>query len=118
MAVRTVVVEDNWDLAFLLCTWLELDERLELAGTATNGIEGIEVCAREQPDVVIVDVQMPELDGVAAIPLIREASPHTRIVVFSSDPTARDAALAAGAHAWHTKTDPIARVLDTVAGDR
>jgi YesN/AraC family two-component response regulator len=59
------------------------DSRLEVVGEATNGSEAVELAAAEQPDAVILDLAMPVMDGLQAIPLIKEASPDTKIVVLS-----------------------------------
>lgn len=115
MAVRTVIVDDNDDLVFLMTTWLSLDDRFEVVGIAHSGEEAVDVCSRMRPDSVLLDVDMTRMDGIAALPLVLAACPTARIVVYSSDPSAREAAFAAGAHAWHLKTDPIGEVIDALA---
>jgi DNA-binding NarL/FixJ family response regulator len=101
--IRVVVVDDNESIRRLLRTLIGLDPDCVVVGEASDGEEAVHVTAGARPDVVLLDVVMPVLDGVSAIPRIREVSPHSRIVVFSSEPERRSDALDVGADAWLTK---------------
>lgn len=70
---------------------------LELVGTAGNGQEVVDQAGQKQPDVVILDMHMPVLDGWSASRLIKEKSPQTRIVAYSSVEGGKAKALAEGA---------------------
>jgi DNA-binding response OmpR family regulator len=115
MALRIVLVDDDEGLAALLRVNFELDERFELVGWARNGLEGIERVRESRPDAVLMDLNMPVLDGIAATSQIVEADPQACVVAFTaSDDRAEHAAvLRAGAVAVLEKPfDPIA-FLDT-----
>jgi NarL family two-component system response regulator LiaR len=87
-----------------------------LAGEAQNGAEALELCATTQPDVVLMDLLMPEMDGVAATQAIRERYPHIQVIVLTStdeyDMIRR--ALAAGAEGYllkNTNADDLAAAI-------
>lgn len=84
--MRTLVVDDTPDLLEVFCTLLEMDDRIELIGRATNGIEALDAVASFRPDLVIMDVQMPEMDGFTAAALIRLNFPEVSIVLMSASP--------------------------------
>jgi YesN/AraC family two-component response regulator len=81
-ALRILIADDAPDIRLLLKMYLT-DSRLQLVGEATNGAEAVEMAGLEKPDAVILDLAMPVMDGLEAIPLIKEASPDTKIVVLS-----------------------------------
>ncbi len=81
-ALRVLIADDAPDIRLLLRMYLT-DTRLEVVGEATNGAEAVEIARAEKPDAVILDLAMPVMDGLQAIPLIKEASPDTKIVVLS-----------------------------------
>jgi YesN/AraC family two-component response regulator len=81
-ALRILIADDAPDIRLLLKMYLT-DSRLEVIGEATNGAEAVEMAGLEKPDAVILDLAMPVMDGLEAIPLIKEASPATKIVVLS-----------------------------------
>ena len=81
--ISVVVCDDVPELRQLARAVLEEGGEMKVVGEAGNGREAIEVTERLQPDVVVLDLSMPELDGLEAIPLIHQVSPPTEIVVFS-----------------------------------
>jgi DNA-binding NarL/FixJ family response regulator len=85
-SLRTVLVDDVEDLRALLRVLLLQDGRFDIVGEATNGEEAIGIVGRLRPDVVVLDLAMPIMDGLTALPALREAAPHARIVVLSGLP--------------------------------
>jgi DNA-binding NarL/FixJ family response regulator len=85
-ALRTVLVDDVEDLRALLRVLLDQDGRFDIVGEADNGEDAIDVVRRLQPDVVVLDLAMPIMDGLTALPAIRDASRNARIVVLSGLP--------------------------------
>lgn len=83
--VRVVLVEDEPKLAFAVQTLLETSGSCELVGTAADGAKAISLCEELQPDVVILDVRLHDLDGISAAVEIRRVAPGTRIVIYSGD---------------------------------
>jgi DNA-binding NarL/FixJ family response regulator len=81
--ISVVVCDDVPELRQLARAVLEEDGEMEVVGEASDGREAIEVIERLQPDVVVLDLSMPELDGLEAIPLIHQVAPQAEICVFS-----------------------------------
>ena len=89
---------------------------VDVVGEASNGEEAVALASATTPDIVLMDLSMPVLDGVQATQRIRSAQPDTRIVVLTmhDDPDRTRAALQAGASAYLTKGTSFAEVLDTL----
>ena len=104
-----VIVDDNRDFRQLLRDYFaESAPHLEVVGEAANGDEAVLVATRSQPDAVILDWQMPVVDGLAALPRLRSVAPDAFIVVYSSlGRAAADEALEAGAHAYVAKQEGL-----------
>ncbi|MGC8550413.1 MAG: protein-glutamate methylesterase/protein-glutamine glutaminase [Acidobacteriaceae bacterium] len=105
--IRVLVVDDSVVFRSLVSRMVEQDPLLELVGTARNGADAVAKIPRFQPDLVTLDVEMPELDGLGALRQIAGNYPHIRVIMFSSL-TARGAqvtveALMAGASDYMTK---------------
>lgn len=81
--VRIVIVDDHETLRRTLSLYLEQYDQFELVGEAGNGREALEVCARSQPDVVLMDILMPVMDGIAATRAIRRDHPHVQVIGMS-----------------------------------
>ncbi len=82
--IRVLIVDDHAVVRQGLRIFLELQDDIELAGEAANGLEAVEQARRLKPDIVLLDLVMPQLDGVAATPRIIEASPETRVIILTS----------------------------------
>jgi DNA-binding NarL/FixJ family response regulator len=80
---RVAICDDALDFAALLQLLLEGEGDMQVVGIAGDGEQGIVLCEREQPDVLLMDVAMPELDGVTALPRVLQASPGTRVVMLT-----------------------------------
>lgn len=113
---RVVVCDDVDDYRELLVILLERTGRLSVVGEAANGSAAIEVVRLQQPDVVLLDLAMPMMDGMEALPLIRSAAPATRVIVltgFASEALRRKA-LERGAVEYLEKGSPLATVIEAV----
>jgi DNA-binding NarL/FixJ family response regulator len=80
---RVLVVDDAANLRDLLTLLLETEDDFEVVGTASNGAKAIEAAGELAPDVVLLDLAMPVLDGLKALPGLRRAVPNATIVIFS-----------------------------------
>jgi DNA-binding NarL/FixJ family response regulator len=80
---RVVIADDNDGVRTLLQVLIELDGRMELVGTATDGSEALALVAETHPDAVLLDLSMPVLDGLEVLTALREQHPETRVVVYS-----------------------------------
>jgi two-component system chemotaxis response regulator CheB len=111
-AVRVLVVDDSVVVRRLVTRLLDEDPGIEVVGAASDGRRALAVLPQVDPDVVVLDVEMPELDGLAALAAIRQRHPHVRVIMFSSL-TERGAAttleaLALGAADYVTKPPALA----------
>ena len=104
---RVLIVDDVADLRALLRMALSHNEEFEVVGEAANGLEAIMQAELHQPDLVVLDLSMPVLDGLEALPRILEVAPDARVVVLSGfdQGRMRGPALAAGAAAYVEKGD-------------
>ena len=82
--IRVMLVDDHTMVRRGLATFLEVFDDLELAGQAANGNEAIALCARLLPDVVLMDMVMPGMDGATVTRLIRQQFPTVQIIALSS----------------------------------
>lgn len=83
-AIRVLVVDDSAVVRGLVTRWIKEEPGFDLAGVATNGNEAVTMAGALKPDVMILDVEMPELDGVGAIPKVLAAAPGVRILMAST----------------------------------
>lgn len=104
---RLLVVDDSGDLRLLIRVILEADGRFDIVGEGANGAEGADLAGRVRPDVVLLDLMMPVMDGLEALPLIVSRSPNSLVIILTASAnngmTANVKQL--GAAALITKTD-------------
>jgi PAS domain S-box-containing protein len=81
--IRVLIADDTATLRVLVRRTLEASEAFDVVGEATDGAEAVDLAAELQPDLVVLDLSMPVLDGMDAIPRIRDRAPEARIVVLS-----------------------------------
>ncbi len=114
--IRVLVVDDYPAIRDSLATFFSVFDELELVGEASNGQEAVDVCARVQPDVVLMDILMPEMNGVAATQIICQRFPTVKVVVLTSTPDDEliQAALEAGAAGYLLKTATIDELANTL----
>lgn len=89
MTTRILIVDDVPELRTIFRMLLSADERFEIVGEAADGLEAIEKAGALRPDLVLLDIAMPKLDGLQAIPRIHDAAPGVRILVLSGFETER-----------------------------
>ena len=82
--IRVAIADDHHVIRVGLEQLLATFDDVETVGAAPGGAEAIELCATERPDVLLLDLSMPEVDGIEVTRRTREASPETQIVVFTS----------------------------------
>jgi signal transduction histidine kinase len=105
---RVLLVDDVPDLRFLLRVVLETDGSFEVVGEAGDGESAVELCGLTRPDVIILDLSMPTMDGLEALPRLREVAPDATIAVLSGFEGARVASSTTrlGADAYFEKGTP------------
>ena len=82
--IRVMIVDDHAMVRTGLATFLEVSDDLDLVGQATNGQEAVALCEQFQPDVVLMDLVMPRMDGVTATRIIRERWPQVQVIALTS----------------------------------
>ena len=113
---RVLIADDNAFFLEALMITLKVDERIEIAGRAQHGREAVELASSLHPDVVLMDLDMPVLDGIEATRGVLEVSPATRVVVLTASSSADDERRAreAGADAYLRKGCPAADLFDAI----
>lgn len=110
--MKIMIVDDDE----LICKSLELmlskEEDIEVLSIANNGIEALNLCGKNLPDIVLMDIRMPDVDGVQATRLIKKQYPQVRIMMLTTfqDKQSIQMALQAGAESYLLKTDKIADI--------
>src|SRR5208337_1700488 len=84
LPIRVMLVDDHTMVRRGLATFLKVFDDLELAGEAAGGQEAIQLCAQLQPDVVLMDMVMPDMDGATTTRLIRKQSPSIQVLALTS----------------------------------
>ena len=84
MTIRVLIVDDHAVVRQGLRMFLGLDQELAVVGEAGNGLEAIEKATELRPDVVLMDLLMPEMDGITATEVIRKALPDTEVIALTS----------------------------------
>jgi NarL family two-component system response regulator LiaR len=114
--IRVMLVDDHAVVRSGLSAFLMAFDDLELVGEAENGLQAVQRAAALQPDVILMDLVMPEMDGAAATRLIREAHPHIQVIALTSfrEDALVQAALQAGAISYLLKNvsaDDLAQAI-------
>jgi DNA-binding NarL/FixJ family response regulator len=109
---RVLLADDHALFAEALQLLLEADDRIEVVARAADGAEALELANRFRPDVVLMDVRMPRLDGIAALEALQLLQPGVRVVMLSSSAAVEDVERArdAGALAYLTKDADAATI--------
>ncbi|MFT3724136.1 MAG: chemotaxis-specific protein-glutamate methyltransferase CheB [Hyphomonadaceae bacterium] len=82
--VRVMLVDDSAIVRGFMRRWIEEEPRIELAKACSDGAQAVAAAAAVRPDVIVLDIEMPNLDGLSALPQLRKAAPDARIVMAST----------------------------------
>ena len=110
--VKMLVVDDSVEFLAAACTWVDRQEAAELVGTARDGAEALAATERLAPDVVLMDVSMPGMDGFAATRAIKKGprAPLVILISFSNGDVMKRKARAVGADGFLTKSEFASRL--------
>ena len=110
--MKLLIVDDDSLIRKSLSLMLTCETDITVIGTAENGAAALEMCQQELPDVVLMDIRMPNVDGIAATRLIKKTYPQVRIMMLTTfdDRSNIQQALAAGADGYLLKTDEISDI--------
>jgi two-component system, NarL family, response regulator LiaR len=120
MAIRILIADDHRVVRQGLRMFLALDPDLEVIGEAANGAEAVQLARELQPDVVLMDLLMPEMDGIAATQVIRRETPEVEVLALTSvlEDASVVGAIRAGAIGYLLKTtdaDELCRAIRAAA---
>ncbi|RNL79331.1 response regulator [Nocardioides marmorisolisilvae] len=114
---RILIVDDAEDIRMLLRLKLANQGAYDVVGEAVDGLDAVDRARELRPDLVLLDMAMPRMDGLQALPLIREAVPDVRVIVLSgfNQATLEEEAMAAGADRYVVKGGSMRDLLDVIA---
>ena len=120
--IRVVLADDESLFVEALAALLEIDERIDVVGRARDGLEALRLVASARPDVVLMDLDMPRINGIGATRILNAEYPFVRVVIVTGSiaPEDLDRAREAGAAAYVTKDrahDELTEILLEVAAD-
>lgn len=120
--IRIVVVDDQRAFLESICIVIDAQDDMTCVATARTGVAGIDEVRKELPDVVLMDVGLPDLSGVECTATIIDEHTHTRVIILTGRPdaTVLAEAAAAGARAFLLKDSSVTEILDAIrtTGDR
>ncbi len=114
--IRVLIVDDISETRENVKKLLQFESDIEVVGAARNGREAVQMTSELKPDVVLMDINMPDMDGIAATELIRQREPATQIVILSvqADPNYMRRAMLAGARDFLTKPPMADELISAV----
>ena len=116
-SVRVVIVEDHEQFRRFICSTLEKAPELQVVGTVSDGLAAVQKAEELQPDLILLDIGLPTLNGIEAARRIRKLSPESKILFISqeSSPDIVRDALGTGASGYVVKTDAGRELLEAVS---
>ncbi|PYX48311.1 MAG: hypothetical protein DMG79_12050 [Acidobacteria bacterium] len=124
MPVQVLLVDDLPEVRIVIASFLKKDSRLKIISEASDGIEAVRKAEQLQPDLILLDIGLPCLNGLDAAHLIRKVSPQSKILFVSQESSAEivQEAFRIGAHGYVVKADMMGDLLAAVdavlRGDR
>lgn len=114
--IRVLIADDHKTFSDALKTTIDLEKGLKVTGVVNDGRDAVEIAGKDHPDVVLIDVEMPGMDGIAATREIKIANPETQVVILSAheDDTLVARAVEAGATGYLSKLQPVADVASAI----
>jgi two-component system nitrate/nitrite response regulator NarL len=114
--ITVAIAEDHQSLVDGINLLLKYEEDISIIGMANDGEALLEIIRKKQPKVVLTDIKMPKIDGIAATKLIKKEFPETKIIAFTmfSQHDAVSQMIAAGASGYLLKNSPLEEVLNAI----
>ena len=114
--IRVLIVDDIVETRENIRRMLQFDTNIEVVGMARTGREAIQISQQAKPDVIVMDINMPDMDGITATQEIKKKAPFIQVVILSvqSDPSYMRKAMLAGARDFLTKPPMIDELTDAV----
>lgn len=116
--IRVLLIDDDLDVRALLEVLFDLDDRFQLIASAPTGERGIALVRQTVPDAVVLDLELPGIDGLAVLEVVQALALDIRVVVFSAfpDPFTLMEVLRRGADGYINKASAWSELLPTLAG--
>ena len=111
---KIMVVEDNSRARSALMAYISLQVGVRITAEASNGLEAINKIKSSPPDIVIMDIQMPVMDGLEATKIIKKRWPKVKVIALTMYKNYQSEALSAGADAFLVKGCSVAELVSTV----
>ena len=114
--INVLVVDDSEPVRKSLRYLIETADDIKIVATAINGIEAVEIARSDQPDVAVMDISMPVMNGIEATEHIRECCRLTRVIIFSglNDPESVRRAIEVGAKGYVLKDEAASDLLEGI----
>jgi len=114
--IRVLLVDDQSVMRQAVGTWLGIEPDMNIVGEAESGEAALTLVPELQPDVVLMDIDMPSIDGIATTAQLHVTAPHSAVVMLSmhDDPTVQERARAAGAAAFVSKHQALDKLVDVI----
>jgi len=114
--IKLLIVDDIDHVRQGLKTLLNLSEDIEIIGEAVNGFEAIGMALRLSPDVILMDYEMPKLDGIEATKVVKNHNPDIQIVMISIHDSLelKSKAIEAGVAVYENKATPVDELMDKI----
>jgi DNA-binding NarL/FixJ family response regulator len=114
--MRVLIADDHEMVRRGIRALIEQHESWQVCGEATNGQEAVDLTVSLQPELIVLDLSMPVMNGIQVAKKIREVAPGTKIIVLSmhDSPHARREAQNAGAHAYIAKTAAATELAEAI----
>lgn len=114
--IRVVIVDDVGETRENIRRMLQFDNSLDVVGMARTGKEALQLSQQAKPDVIVMDINMPDMDGITATQEIKKKTPYIQVIILSvqSDPSYMRKAMLAGARDFLTKPPMIDELTDAV----
>ncbi|VAV92930.1 Chemotaxis response regulator protein-glutamate methylesterase CheB [hydrothermal vent metagenome] len=83
-SIRVMLIDDSAVVRGLISRWLDAEDGIEVVAKAIDGVQGVRLAGEHKPDVIVLDIEMPRMDGITALPKLLEVTPKTKIVMAST----------------------------------
>lgn len=118
--IRVMLVDDLEMVRFGLISFLEMHDDIRVVAEAADGSEALDLCSSSKPDVIVMDLRMPEMDGVEATRAIKSQFPKIRVIILTNFNDGRkiQQALDAGAEGYMLKKASIQELITMIRSPR